>query len=312
MAPIIGITIGDVAGIGPEVIIKAISSCAWPSSLQFRVYSPDGVIEPLCARYRVTLKNTQVIRIGTVASDLVSSGRSDEQSGRLALECIKHAVQDNVNGNINALVTAPIHKAAIRKVDPAFIGHTELLAQMTKTDQPTMFMIGKRLRVGLVTTHIALRDVAASLNRTGIFITIKHVCQALQKMGIASPRVAVMSLNPHGSLDAEADQEEKEYIGPAIREAAAQFQGVEGPFASDVVFYRALKGQYDALIAMYHDQALGAFKMVEFDDGVNMTLGLPFIRTSPDHGTANDIAGKWIANPKSTIESIKLAVQMLG
>ncbi|MBN2124687.1 MAG: 4-hydroxythreonine-4-phosphate dehydrogenase PdxA, partial [Deltaproteobacteria bacterium] len=191
--------------------------------------------------------------------------------------------------------------------------HTQLIAHLTGTQDVVMMLAGERLRVSLVTVHCALRDVPGHLSRERIYRTIEITASALRSdFGIPGPRVAVAALNPHAGESGLFGSEEKDLILPAVERAQEQGFAVEGPFPADTLFYRAATGEYDAVVAMYHDQGLGPLKLLHFSDAVNVTLGLPIIRTSVDHGTAYDIAGKGLADPSSLKAAVQLAVSIAG
>jgi 4-hydroxythreonine-4-phosphate dehydrogenase len=213
----------------------------------------------------------------------------------------------------DALVTAPVNKASVRAAGFSdFEGHTEYLACATLTKDYEMVFIGQKLKVALVTRHIALENVPKALSTEKIYKIIELTHGAMIKyFSMPNPKIGVCGLNPHAGESGLFGREEKEIIGPAVKKAARLSKNIFGPLPSDVVFYDAKNGKYDVVIAMYHDQGLIPFKMLHFKDGVNVTLGLPFIRTSPDHGTAMDIAGKGIADPSSMIEAIRLAALLV-
>ena len=305
---IIGVTVGDPTGIGPEIVLKALTMEKWDPTLRFRIYSPHGVLELLSQKHQISLSSLDIEYVDDKEGGAPDLSRA--RTVRLTLQCIKRAVEDCMAAKLHAMVTAPVHKGSIREYQKSFIGHTELLADLSGSDEPTMFMVGEKLRVGLVTTHVPLRMISKKIKKERVLRTINRVHHALERMGIMRPRIAVCSLNPHGDPHAELDLEEEKEILPALNEACKKYENIEGTVASDVVFRKAYQGHIDGIIAMYHDQALGAFKMVEFDKGVNVTLGLPFIRTSPDHGTAYDIAGRWMADPRSMIYAIRMAVKL--
>ncbi|MFH0843935.1 MAG: 4-hydroxythreonine-4-phosphate dehydrogenase PdxA, partial [Pseudomonadota bacterium] len=212
---------------------------------------------------------------------------------------------------IAAMVTCPINKALMNEAGYHFDGHTQLIASLTKTDHYVMMLAGERLRVSLVTIHCGLREVPTKLNRDSIYQTIMITSKALERdFGIERPRIAVAALNPHAGESGLFGSEEKEIIKPALDRAANEGCRVEGPFPADTLFYKAALGQFDAVVAMYHDQGLIPLKLLHFSDAVNITLGLPIIRTSVDHGTAYDIAGKGIADPSSLKAAVRTALRM--
>jgi 4-hydroxythreonine-4-phosphate dehydrogenase len=215
-----------------------------------------------------------------------------------------------MDGTIAALVTGPINKMAMHRAGFAFHGHTEILAARTGASDYVMMMAGRKLRVSLVTIHVALHEAVKRLTPQAVFKTIQITERGLREsFGIREPKLAVAGLNPHAGEDGLFGSEEQTVIAPAIERANAAGIKATGPIPPDTVFYRALKGTWDAVVAMYHDQGLIAFKLVHFEDGVNTTLGLPIVRTSVDHGTAYDIAGTGQANPQSMIAAIDMAAR---
>jgi 4-hydroxythreonine-4-phosphate dehydrogenase len=216
---------------------------------------------------------------------------------------------------IDALVTAPVNKHAIVRAGQAFIGQTEMLSQIAGTERTTMMLLGQDdrgrwLRVALATTHLPIKLVSEHLTRAKIELAIELAAQACRDLDLPRARIAVCGLNPHAGEGGEMGTEEQTTVGPAVQAARRRQIDVVGPLSADALFYHAYKGDYDAVVAMYHDQGLVPLKMIGFDSGINWTLGLPFIRTSPDHGTAYDIAGQGKANPSSMIAAIRLAKQL--
>ncbi len=278
----IGITCGDVNGIGPEIVRKAISSKDW--------------------------KNVEFTLIGP--KNLPTLGKITAEASQFAVTAIKHAVRGCLDGELDAMVTAPICKEGLKLAGIDYPGHTEMIADLTGTKRYGMMLMGKGLRVMLVTRHLPLREVADALTKENILEAIELTAEALTAFGIPDGRIGVCGLNPHAGDGGALGTEEAEIIFPAIEAARAQGLNVAGPVPADVIFFQALENKYDAIVAMYHDQGLGPLKMHAFDCGVNITLGLPIIRTSPDHGTAFDIAGKNIANPTSIIAAIETAIAL--
>lgn len=288
--PVIGITLGDPGGIGPEVVVKALSR---PSIRRL-------------ARFHLIPDPTSLVSKSSFALH-----RPTATSGRVAVEAVLKAIDLAIKGELDAIVTAPISKEAVRLAGYPWAGHTEILAERTGTKQPVMTMVGGGLIVALVTTHVAMCKLPQCITREKVLRTICVLHDALQKFwGIRRPRIAVCGLNPHAGESGQFGQEELREISPAVRRARAKGVSCIGPLPADVVFYQARKKLYDGVVAMYHDQANIPVKMLGFESGVNVTLGLPIIRTSPDHGTAFDIAGKGVANPGSMMAAIKLAVAM--
>ncbi|MFA5142850.1 MAG: 4-hydroxythreonine-4-phosphate dehydrogenase PdxA [Candidatus Omnitrophota bacterium] len=279
----IAITMGDPSGIGPEVVLKTLASPKVRGLADFLV-------------------------IGETSSTASRLG-----AGRAALEYVDKALELIRDGQADALVTAPVNKASIRQAGfPGFQGHTEYMAAKFAVKDFAMMFVGEKLKVIPVTRHVPLKSVSAILTPGLIYRTIALTRKSLKEyFRIKAPRIAVCGLNPHaGEMGAFGDEERRK-IGPAVKKASA-FGHIYGPLPADAVFYDALNGRYDAVVTMYHDQGLAPFKMLYFDSGVNLTLGLPFIRTSPDHGTAFDIAGKGIADPGSMIEAVRLACRLVS
>jgi len=216
---------------------------------------------------------------------------------------------------LDALVTAPVNKEAIVRSGHPFIGQTEFLSQLSGVDHTAMMLLGhdqheRWLRVALVTTHIPISQVATHITRAKVMLAIELAAKACRDLRLPRTRIAVCGLNPHAGEGGQMGDEEQTTIGPVVLAAQKKNYEVVGPLSGDTVFHHALRGEYDAVVAMYHDQGLAPLKAVAFDTGVNWTLGLPFIRTSPDHGTAYNIAGQGVANPSSMIAAIRLAKQL--
>jgi 4-hydroxythreonine-4-phosphate dehydrogenase len=317
------ITMGDPGGVGPEVIIKAIHSS------EIREYcSPLIVGDRTVIEKALRLLNIPV-RLNVIKSpedsnpslgfieiiDLEETrefkkGRASEEGGRASVRYIKRAVELAQNKRVDAVVTAPISKESLKLSGFSWPGHTEMIADLTKTEDFAMMLTGGLLRVILVTIHTSLRSVPELIKKDRVLKTIRLAQEACRMLSIDNPTIAVAGLNPHaGESGIFGDEEEKE-IKPAIEEALKQGIPAAGPFPPDAVFYKAYKGEIDMIVCMYHDQGLIPLKMVAFDEGVNVTVGLPIIRTSPDHGTAFDIAWRGKANPSSMIEAIKLATRL--
>ncbi len=318
MKPILGITIGDIGGIGPEVVFKALMHHNVWKVCEPWVYAPPGVLEFIAQKQKVPLceilfghsrpKQILVRPVSTIPFDWIASGKIRKETARLAIDCLSAAFKDISQGRIHGMVTAPVHKGSIVQAGIPFQGHTELLADWAKVDDVVMMMSSSRLKVALVTNHLPIRKVVHAITKERILKVIQLFYDALKKLGIKKPKIAVTSLNPHGGED--GGKEEKEVIKPAVQEAKRKRIAVEGPLSSDALFHQAYHGKYDGVVAMFHDQALGPLKIIAFDEAVNVTLGLPFVRTSPDHGTAFDIAGKNIAREDSMVEAILLAAQL--
>jgi 4-hydroxythreonine-4-phosphate dehydrogenase len=286
--PRIGITVGDPAGIGPEIARKAAAHAEVVAVCEPVLYGP-GSEEELRAFDR---------------------GRVSAAAGRAAYDAIVRAVEDARAGRIAAIATAPINKEAFSAAGLRWPGHTELLAHLTGASRVAMMFHADVLRVILATVHIPLVRVPAALTRDVLEATIDLAHGELPRFGFPSPRLALAGLNPHAGEHGVIGDEEDRVLRPAI--AACRFRGVrvEGPFPADTLFLRAMRGEFDAVVACYHDQGLIPVKMAAFGRAVNVTLGLPIIRTSVDHGTAFDIAGQGIADPSSLIEAVRLAARL--
>lgn len=328
MNPVIAMTMGDPGGVGPEVLLKSLKS---PGLLKGRAIVVTGtpsvfphthsLFHPLPCLKRSLVKPGKIyfFDISDRAAKIlgkreraelrVTFGRISRVNASFAAAALEAAAEAAVKGEVDALVTAPVNKTAMRLVDPDFQGHTEYLAEKAGVRKFAMMFVGSRLCLTLATVHIALKDVSRNLSVQGVYDKIILTHGFLKKhMKKKRPHIAVCALNPHGE---ETGGEEKTVIRPAVLRARKAGVFAEGPFSADQLFYEAYEGRYDALVCMYHDQALGPFKMVSFHDGVNVTAGLPFIRTSPDHGTAFDIAGRGKANAASMTAAAALAVRLI-
>lgn len=302
----LAITLGDPRGIGPEVALAAALAVAG---------DPGSDLELLFVGPRGTEVDSADIPLDPIG-DWPADGRIAD-AGRLAALAIEHATHLALTGRVDAIVTAPIDKSALHAAGYTWPGHTEMLAALSGADDVGMLMaaettsFGSPLRVVLATTHLALRDVARTITAATLVTQAKMAADGLVAgWRIERPRVALCAFNPHASDGGIFGDEEERIYGPAIAELARLGVDVHGPVPADTVFVRAMRGEFDVVIAPYHDVGMAAFKTAAFGNGVNITLGLPFVRTSPDHGTALDIAGRGIADPSSMIEAIRLAVTL--
>ncbi len=321
--PIVGITMGDPVGIGPELICLALNhrqvyDVARPlvigdvqvlEKAKLITKSPSliaTVNSPGAASY--TPGCIDVLNRSHIDPQTLVWGQPTEITGKAMEHYIVNAIDMALNDDIAALATCPINKTALKLAGSKYHGHTELLAERTGTDEYAMMMAGDRLRVVLVTIHVALSQVPQSLTVENIMSTIETTDFSLkERFGLQSPKIAVAGLNPHAGESGMFGDEEARMIEPAVGLSKKNGIDVSGPYPPDTVFVNAMNGQFDAVVCMYHDQGLIPFKMIHFSDGVNTTLGLPIIRTSVDHGTAYDIAGKGVADPGSLIQAIRLA-----
>lgn len=281
----VGITLGDPAGIGPEIVRAALSSEKLARGIEF-------------------------ITIGETAATI--AGIPTPASAQAALEAMEEAARLVNIGEIDAVVTGPIHKARMREVGFNFPGQTEFFAARSNTVNYAMLLSAGAITVALVTTHIPLREVPRALRQSEIVRVGKLLADFLRRRGKMRPRIAVAGLNPHAGESGTMGREEMEIIVPAVEEFRSSVEDVvfDGPLSPDTLFFQLVRGNWDAALCMYHDQGLIPLKLHGFDEGVNVTLGLPFPRTSPDHGTAFDIAGKNIARPDSMVAAINFAVEL--
>ena len=301
--PRIAVTLGDPRGIGPEVVGKALADPEVADLAEWVVVGPEGWDGP-----------GTLLPVGRWAP-----ADGDAAAGRIAGEAVRRGTELALAGEVDALVTAPIDKAAFRAGGWSFPGHTEMLRELAGVPEVAMMMsadrtaLGGALRVVLTTTHLALRDVPAALSPDLFVKQAELTARALRRWwGIPEPRIALCAVNPHASDGGLFGDEEARVLEPALRTLRETGIAAAGPVPADTVFTRALRGEFDAVLAPYHDVGMAAFKTAAFGSGVNVTLGLPFPRTSPDHGTALDIAGRGIADPSSTKEAILLAARLAG
>jgi len=304
----IGMAMGDPAGVGPEIITKALASKKIRNLANFTIIGDHWVFDKSCQLSAVS-RQFKFIDLANVKRKGFRFGAMTKENGKAALEYINKALELFKKKQIDCLVTAPVSKEAIKRNGVDFQGHTEYLAKKTNTKHFVMMLIVNKLRCAVVTRHIPLSKVSRALSTEDVFTTIKLSVQALKKhFRIKNPKIGVCGLNPHSGEGGLVGFEEERIIIPAIKKAKGFNKNIIGPLPADSIFSKALINKFDCIVAMYHDQGLIPIKMLGFDRGVNLTLGLPFIRTSPDHGTAFDIAGKGVASASSLVEAIKLAV----
>ena len=325
--PQIAITMGDPAGIGPEVVLKALRSprvyelcrplvigdrrileraTAWIAGAAFAY---DLVQDLERGRYEpgtITLQD-----LGNAPPDACSPGTVSAVAGRAAAEYVLHACDLALTQQVDAVVTAPLNKEAMHLGGFHYAGHTELLAERTGAERVSMLLVSPRLRVVHVSTHVALSEAIRRVTPTRVGETIELAYQACRALGVSDPRIAVAGLNPHASEGGLFGNEEAEAIMPAVEAARARGRTVSDPQPPDTIFLRALNGEWDIVVAMYHDQGHIPMKLLAFDSGVNVSVGLPIIRTSVDHGTAFDIAGSGQAREESMLQAIEVAVRMV-
>ncbi|MBM3187319.1 MAG: 4-hydroxythreonine-4-phosphate dehydrogenase PdxA [Chloroflexi bacterium] len=323
--PIIAITIGDPAGVGPEVTVKALAKAEVWQCCRPLVIGDAGILvqaaalvegglalhpiaSPGEARYEPSAPDVLDLRNVDLAA--LQPGQVSAASGRASVDYIERAVALCQAGEAHALCTGPINKAAINAAGVHHIGHTELLADLLGEQRVTTMLATTGLRVVHVTRHLPLAEVARHITHEAVLETIRLTDSGLKRMGIRRPRIAVAALNPHGGDGGLMGREEIEAIGPAVQ--AAQGEGIEahGPIPADSVFFRTIRGEFDVVVAMYHDQGHIPIKTHGFERSVTVTLGLPVVRTSVDHGTAFDIAWKGLASGESMVEAIRLAAAL--
>lgn len=327
MKPLL-LTMGDPTGVGPELIIKALLEGVFaemPRPLQVvgdvavlkraaQIFDCDVQLRKLAGenwQLCCAERSIEIVNLSFLPAGELKYGAPDSLCGRAMADYVEWAVARCLVGLAAGMVTAPINKAAINAAGVKFPGHTELLAERCGCEKVVMMLAGERLKVCLVTTHLAYRDVPQALTTAEILETIRITDKALRhQFGLENPKLAVLSLNPHAGENGLFGDEEKRLIVPAIEQA--QYEGIaaDGPHSADTLFHFAVQGSHDAVICMYHDQGLIPLKLLHFDDGVNVTLGLPIVRTSVDHGTAYNLAGTGQANTASLRAAIRLAEQM--
>lgn len=308
--PLIGITMGDPNGIGPEIIAKAVQNSEVLNICEPVIYASLSVLRKAELAFGLTI-DCKIEDKANYKDLEVNPGEINKKAGESSIYYIEEAVNDALDKKIDAVVTAPISKESTHLAGSVYPGHTEMLRDLTGAENAVMLFEGGPFKVALVTIHCALSEVPKLIKKEKVLSTLKICSQDLKsKYGIDDPRISVCGLNPHAGEAGAFGNEEINEILPAIHEAVKIGINAIGPFPADTLFYRANKGEWDLVLAMYHDQGLIPFKMLAFDTGVNVTLGLPIVRTSPDHGTAFDIAWKGMAKPASMIEAIKSAVRL--
>ncbi len=322
MKPAIAITMGDPTGVGPEVVLKALADKKVRQLCNPVILGDEAVLRYLISNPRLKISGTslqfpisnlKVINLSSLNPIKLKPGKPDKVCASAMMTYIEEAVCMAMAGDVDAIVTGPISKEAINKAGYKFHGHTEFLAHLTNTKDYRMMLAGSSLKVILVTIHESIKSVPKLLTAENIFKTIKITDDTFKKyFGLKKPRIAVAALNPHAGEGGLFGDEEKRIIIPAVKKARQMGINASGPLPPDTLFYRAVRNkEFDGIVCMYHDQGLIPLKLLHFEDGVNITLGLPIIRTSVDHGTAYDIAWKGIASPASMMAAIKMAVEMV-
>ena len=325
--PVLGVTMGDPSGAGPEILVKALgvpevrAMCRpiviGDAATVTRAVQIVGSAVPVRALAQVSDAAfahgvIEVLDLHNIDLSRLVYGKVDAMAGQAAYECVVKAIDLALAGDIAAIVTSALHKEALNLAGHAFAGHTELLAHRCGVKSVAMLLVAGSFRVSHVSTHVSLQEAIRRVRKERILEVTRLTSQAMQRMGIASPRLAICGLNPHSGEGGLFGDEEEVHIRPAVDAARVEGMDVAGPMPPDTVFFRMKGGEYDAVVAMYHDQGHIPVKVFAFEEGVNVTLGLPIIRTSVDHGTVFGKAGKGTASPASMIAALKLAAKMAG
>lgn len=323
--PIIGITMGDAAGIGPELIVKLFATTELHDLARMIVIGDADVMDAACSAMNADTKinviddvrsakfeqgTMDLIDLDNLGREHFASGRVDKTIGQAAVAYTIKAAELAMKGEIDAIASAPLNKEAMHLAGFDYAGQTELLADITKTEKYAMVLYFGPIKMFYVTNHVSLSDALKSINKDAILAKIKFIHETLSELGESNTSIAVAALNPHAGENGKMGHEEIDEISPAIMEARNDGINAIGPVPADVLFVKAKEGIYGAVLVMYHDQGNIAAKLLNFGSGVTVVSGLPFIRTSVAHGTAYDIAGKGIASPNTLIEAIKLAVTL--
>jgi 4-hydroxythreonine-4-phosphate dehydrogenase len=305
----LALTVGDPAGIGPEVVLRALASPDRPP-VAVRVYGPVAALRERAARFGLPHLAPDVEAVDVPLASEVVLGVVSAAAGRAAAESVLRAARDARRRKVRALVTAPLNKESLAAAGYAWPGHTEMLAEAAGVSNVAMMFVGGGLRVALLTIHLPLRAVADALTSAEVVRVVRLVHRELPRFRAAGRRVALCGVNPHAGEGGRFGDEEQRLFAPAVRQLREEGLDVQGPFPADSLFARAARGEFDAVVAAYHDQGLIPVKLLAFGRAVNVTLGLPFVRTSVDHGTGFDIVEKGIADPGSLVEAMRVAVDL--
>jgi len=303
----IAISMGCPAGIGPEIIIKSLNELK-DYNKYFLIIGDKKVLQKTAENLNLPLPNTEIISLSEL--DIIP-GKPTIEGYKAMAEYFQTAINLAKEGKVQGIVTAPISKEGLNKVGILYSGHTSWLAKEFNISDYAMAFYGDKLIVSLVTIHIPLKEVPQSITTEKIYKVCNLSFRFLQKLGKQNPKIALCGLNPHAGESGLLGDEEEKIIKKAVKICQKEGIPVSGPYPADSIFYWAYKGRFDLVVSLYHDQGLAPFKLLHFEDGVNVTLGLPIVRTSPCHGTAYDIAGKGVADPQSFISAIKLALRLL-
>ncbi len=329
LKPALGITTGDPAGIGPEISLRAASEPSVRNSARLYLYGDSTLLRDQSAALGLPfdlpsitpesllggreLPDCAVVHVQARVSE-IHAGAGSSASGEAAARNIMECARACMDGRLDAMVTAPLNKKHLNEAGFHYPGHTEFLACLGGSSEVAMAFLTEKLKVVLATIHVPLRAVVDLVTPETVLAKLGIILREFPRLGLPCRRVAVAGLNPHAGEEGLLGTEEIEVIRPALERARDQYRGVDisGPLPADTLFYRAAQGEFDVVLALYHDQGLGPIKLMGFGEAVNVTLGLPFVRTSVDHGTAFDIAGQGIARPESMISAIRWAVRLTG
>jgi 4-hydroxythreonine-4-phosphate dehydrogenase len=305
----IALTAGDPAGIGPEIVLKALAHASRPPA-DWVVYGSRASLDERARRFGLASLEGLAVETVDVGAAPVEVGRVSAEAGRVAAESVLRAAHDALAGRVAAVVTAPLHKEALRMAGHPWPGHTEMLAEAAGTRDVAMMFVAERLRVALLTIHLPLLEVARAITRAEVCRIVRLVHRELPRLGAGGGRIGLCGVNPHAGEGGRFGREEREVLQPAVVGLRGEGIDVAGPFPADTLFVRAARGEFDAVVAAYHDQGLVPVKLLSFGRAVNLTLGLPFVRTSVDHGTAFDIAARGVADEASLLAAMGLAATL--
>jgi 4-hydroxythreonine-4-phosphate dehydrogenase len=308
--PRLALTVGDPAGIGPEIVLKALSSAGKPDA-EWVVFGPVVSLEDRARRFGLPSPSALGVELVDVGGGPFALGRVSAEGGRAAAAAVLGAARDALAGRVDAVVTAPLHKASLRAAGHPWPGHTEMLAEAAGAADVAMMFVGGGLRVALLTIHRSLRSVPDAITAAEVVRVVRLVHRELPRLGAEGRRVAVCGVNPHAGEGGLFGREDLDVVRPAVEGLVGEGLDVSGPLAADTAFVRAARGEFDAVVAAYHDQGLVPVKLLAFGRAVNVTLGLPFVRTSVDHGTAFDIAAAGTADAGSLLEAMGLAAELV-
>jgi 4-phospho-D-threonate 3-dehydrogenase / 4-phospho-D-erythronate 3-dehydrogenase len=308
--PRVALTLGDPGGVGPEVVVRALASAVVQAECDCVVVGDRPVLDAAADALGVRHEEVEMIEMGLAGASDFGAGQVNGRLGDASFRYLEAAIELARSGAVDAIVTGPIHKTAWHRAGHDFPGQTEVLARLTATSDYAMMLAAGAVRSVMVTTHIALADVPGRITAEGVAQKIRLAHRYLPAFVGRAPRIAVAGLNPHAGEEEIFGDEDRRLIAPAVADCRAEGIDVDGPLPADSAYPLVLRGRYDVVVAMYHDQGLIPVKLHDFERGINVTLGLPIVRTSPDHGTAFDIAGRGVASPHSMIEAILASIAL--